>query len=233
MTADCFVKVNATVEIGCCSEPFVECGADNVAVFVVGAPAVNREERAAVNLEPEFACMRDIKRTDTIDEVVCGGHVAPRAEFVDFNADRVDNVIDSVLHDDSAGACNVHFNRESRGAFEAVGGISDATIFAQNASAADCATDDGDVIETFAGAAERQVIGPVLRGDGIAEADERKVFFFGENVDGIEKVNPVCFAREVVGEACAFGKIAIAVLAARKRARDGRTCVHLCEICEV
>ena len=51
MTADSFVEVYATIEIVCGSEPFVESGADDVAIFVVGAPAVNWEERAAVNLE--------------------------------------------------------------------------------------------------------------------------------------------------------------------------------------
>ena len=231
--ANGFVEVYAPIEIGGGSEPFVECGADDVAIFVVGAPAVNWEERAAVNLEAELAGMRDVKRADAVDEIVCRGHVAPWAELVDFDTDRVDNVVDAVLHDDSACACDVHFDREARGAFKAVGGVGDAAVFSQDACAADCTTDDGDVVKTFAGAAEREVIGPVLRGDGIAKADKRKVLFFGENVDGVEEVNPVCFAREVIGERCAFCKIAVAVLAARKRARDSCAGVHLCEISEV
>ena len=233
MSADGFVEVYAAIEIGCGSEPFVECRADDIAVLVVGAPAVNREERAAVNLEAELACMRDVKCADAVDEIVCGGHVAPRAELVDFDTDWVDNVVDAVLHDDSAGACDVHFDREARGAFEAVGGVSDAAVFAQNSSAADCTTDDGNVVEVFAGATEREVIGPVLRSDRIAKADEREILFFGKNVDGVEKVNPVRIACEVVGELFAFRKIAVAVLASRKRARDSCTCVHLCEISEV
>ena len=233
VTADGFVEIDATVEIGGGSQPFVECRADDVAVFVVGAPAVNREERAAVNLEAEFAGMRHVKRTHSVDEVVCRGHVAPGAELVDFDTDRMDDVVDAVLHDDRTGACNVHFDGEARSAFETVGGVGDAAVFAQNACAANGAPDDGDVVESFAGATEREVIGPVLRRDGIAKADEREVLFFGENVNRVEKVNPVCFTREVVGECFVFCKIAVAVLAARKRARNCCTGVHLCEICEV
>ena len=233
MSAHGLVEVYTTVEIWCGTEPFVECGADDIAVFVVGAPAVNWEERAAVNFEAELACVCDVERAYTIDEVVCGGHVAPRTEFVDFHADGVDDVVDTMLHDDCAGACDIHFNRESRGAFESVCCVGDAAVFAENTCAANCATDYGDIVETFACATERQVIGPILCRDGIAEADKREVLFFGENVNRIEEVNPVRFAREVIGESRAFGKIAVAVFPAGKRARNGRTCVHLCEIGEV
>ena len=170
VSADGFIEVYATIEIGCGAEPFVESRADDVAVFVVGAPAVNRQQRAAVNFEAELASMRDVKCANAVDEVVCCGHVAPGAEFVDFNADGVDDVVDAVLHDNRAGASNIHFDGEACGAFEAVGGIGDATVFTQNACTADCTADDGDVVETFASATERQVIGPVLRGDGITEA---------------------------------------------------------------
>ena len=176
--------------------------------------------------------MRHVKRTHSVDEVVCRGHVAPGAEFVDFDADRMDDVVDAVLYDDRAGACNVHFDGESRGAFEAVGGVGDAAVFAQNACAANGAPDDGDIVESFAGATEREVIGPVLRRDGIAEADKREVLFFGENIDRVEEVNPVCLTCEVIGEGCVLCKVSVAVLAARKRARNCCTGVHLCEICE-
>ena len=227
------VEVHAAVEIGCGAEPLIERHADDIAVLVVGAPAVNGQERAAVDFEPELARVRDVERAHAVDEVVGRGHVAPRAELVDFDTDRVDDVVDAVLHDDATCSCNVHFDGEAGGAFETVGGVGDAAVFAQNASAAHGAADDGYVVVTFAGATKREVIGPVLCCDGIAEADECEIFFFGENVDGVEKVNPVCFAREVVGERCAFGEVSVAVLAARKRARDGCACVHLCEICKV
>ena len=233
MSANGFVEVYAAVEIGGGSEPFVKCRADDVAVFVVGAPTVNREESSAINFEAELAGMRDVECADTVDEVVGCWHVAPGAKFVDFDTDRVDDVVDAVLHDDATCSCNVHFDGEAGGAFETVGGVGDAAVFAQNASAAHGAADDGYVVVTFAGATKREVIGPVLCRDGIAEADECEIFFFGENIDCIEKVNPVCFAREVVGERCAFGEVSVAVLAARKRARDGCACVHLCEICKV
>ena len=177
--------------------------------------------------------MRDVKRAYSIDEVVCGGHVAPGTELVDFDTDRVDDVVDTVLDDNCAGACHVHFDGEARGSLEAVGGVGDAAVFAENARAAYGATDNRNVVEVFAGATEREVIGPVLRRDGIAKAHQRKVFLFGENVDGVEEINPVRFAREIVGKCGAFRKVAVTVLAARKRARDGCACVHLCEIGEV
>lgn len=228
-----FVEIDASVKFGGGSEPFVERHADEVAVFVVGTPTVNRQQRAAVNFEAEFACVSDVERTYTVDEVVCGGHVAPGAELVDFDTDGVDDVVDAVLHDDATCTCDVHFDRESRGTFEAVGGVGDATVFAENACAADCTADNRYVVVTFADAAEREVIGPILCRDGIAEADKREVLFFGENVDGVEEVNPVRFAREVVGKRGAFRKVAVAVLAAGKWARDSRAGVHLCEVCEV
>ena len=214
MTAHGPVEIYATVKIGGGAEPFVECRADDVAVFVVGAPTVNGEERAAVNLESELARVRDVERTHAVDEVVSGGHVAPGAEFVDFYADRVDDVIDTVLYDDRAGACDIHFDGETRGSLKAVGRVGDATVFAENARAAYRAADDGNIVETFARATEREVIGPVLCRDRIAETHQREVLFFGENVDGVEEINPVRFAREIVGERSGFCKIAVAVLAA-------------------
>ena len=177
--------------------------------------------------------MCDVKRTDAVDEVIGCGHVAPGAEFVDFDTNGMDDVVDAVLHDDCTGACDIHFYRETRGTLEAVGRVGDATVFAQNACAAYGATDDGDIVEPFAGAAEREVIGPVLRRDGIAETDECKILFFSENVNRVEEVNPVCFAGEIIREGGAFRKIAVAILAARKWARNGCTGVHLCEVSEV
>ena len=233
MAAHGFVEIDASVKFGGGSEPFVERHADEIAVFVVGAPTVNRQQRAAVNLEAELACVSDVERTYAVDEVVCGGHVAPGAELVDFDSDGVDDIVDAVLHDDALGSCDVHFDREARGTFEAVGGVGDATVFAENACAADCTADNRYVVVTFADAAEREVIGPILCRDGIAEADKREVLFFGENVDSVEEVNPVRFAREVVGKRGGFCKVAVAVLAAGKWARDSRTGVHLCEVCEV
>ena len=233
MTAHSLVEVYATVEIRCGAEPFIECRANDIAVFVVGAPAVNREECAAVNLETEFARVRDVERAYTVDEIVCGGHIAPRTELVDFDADRMDDVVDAVLHDDRAGACDIHFDREARSAFETVSGVGDATVFAKNACAAHCATDDGNVVETFACTTQCEVIGPILCRDGIAKTDKCEVLFFGENVNCVEKINPVRFAREVIGESRAFGKVAVAVFSARKWARDSCTGVHLCEICKV
>ena len=233
MAADCLVKIYATVEIGSAAEPFVECHADDVAVFVVGAPAVNRQQCAAINLEAELAHMRDIEGTYAVDEVVCSGHVAPGAELVDLDTDRMDDVVDAVLHDDAPGACDIHFDGEAGSSLETVGCVGDATVFAENACAANRAADDGDIVEPFACTTQREVIRPVLRRDGIAETHQREVLFFGENVDGVEKINPVRFAREIVGERGRFREIAVAVLAARKRPRDSRTRVHLCEICEV
>ena len=77
------------------------------------------------------------------------------------------------------------------------------------------------------------MVWPVLSGNRISEAYEREVFFFSKDINCIEEVNPVRFAREIVGECGGFCKIAIAVLAARKRTRDCRACVHLREACEV
>ena len=195
MAADCLVKIYATVEIGSAAEPFVECHADDVAVFVVGAPAVNWQQRAAINLEAELARMRDVEGTYAVDKVVCSGHVAPGAELVDFDTDRMDDVVDAVLHDDAPGACDIHFDGEARGPLETVGCVGDAAVFAENACAAYRAADDGDIVEPFACTTQRKVIGPVLRRDGIAETHQREVLFFGENVDGVEKINPVRVAR--------------------------------------
>ena len=61
VTAHSLVEVYASVKIWCGAEPFVECSADDVTIFVVGAPTVNREERAAVYLEAELARMRDVE----------------------------------------------------------------------------------------------------------------------------------------------------------------------------
>lgn len=189
------VEVHTAVEIGCGAEPLIERHADDIAVFVVGAPAVNGQERAAVDFEPKLACVHNIERAHAVDEVVGRGHVAPRAELVDFDTDRVDDIVDAVLHDDSACACHVHFDGETRGTLESVCRVGDAAVFAQDARAAYCATDNRNVVEALACATQREVVGPVLRRDGIAKTHQRKVLFFGENVDGVEEINPVRFAR--------------------------------------
>ena len=227
------VEIHAAVEIRCSPEPRVERHADKVAVLVVGAPAVYGQERAAVNFQPELARMRDVERAHPVDEVVCRWHVAPGAEPVHLDTDRVDDVVYAVLHNDGAGAGDVHLDGEAGGALQAVCRIRDAAVFAQNSRAAYRAPDDGDAPEPLAGATKREVVGPVLSRDGIAEAHEREVLLFGKDVDGVEEVNPVRFAREVVGEARRLREVAVAVLAARKRARDGRAGVHLREACKV
>ncbi len=139
--------------------------------------------------------MRNVERTHAVDEVVGRGHVAPRAELVDFYADRVDDIVDAVLYDDASSARHVHLYRETRGTLETVGGVGDATIFAKNARAAYCAADDRHIVKALACATQCEIIGPVLRRNGIAETHQRKVLFFGENVDGVEEINPVRFAR--------------------------------------
>ena len=111
--------------------------------------------------------------------------------------------------------------------------IRDAAVFPQDARATYGAPDNRHVVEAFSGTAEREIVGPVLRRDGIAKTDEREVFLFGKDVDCIEEIYPVRFACEVIGEACRLREIAVAVLAARKRARDGRAGVHLREACKV
>ncbi len=233
MTAYGLVEVYAAVKIGGGTEPFVECHADNVSIFVVGAPAVNGEQRAAVNLESELAGVCNVERTHAVDEVVGRRHVAPGAELVDFDTDGVNDVVDAVLYDDASGPCHVHFDGEASGAFETVSGVGDAAVFAEDAGAAYCAADDGHVVEAFARATQREVIGPVLCRNGIAKTHQREILFFSEDVDGVQEINPVRFAREIVGERSGFCKIAVAVLAARKRACNSRACVHLRKVGEV
>lgn len=177
--------------------------------------------------------MHNVERAYAVDEVVGSGHVAPGAEFVDLDTDRVDDVVDAVLHDYRAGACDVHLDGEAGCALQAVCRVRNAVVFAENARAAYRTPDNRHVVEALAGAAQREVVGPVLRRDGIAEADEREVLLFGEDVDRIEEVDPVCFAGEIVGEACRLREVAVAVLAAREWARDCCTRVHLREAREV
>lgn len=177
--------------------------------------------------------MRNVERAHPVDEVVCRGHVAPRAEPVHLDSDRVDDVVYTVLHYDCAGTCDVHLDGEARGALQAVCRIRDAAVFPQDARAAYRAPDNRHVVEPLAGTAQREVVGPVLSGDRIAEAYEREVLLFGEDVDRIEEVNPVRLAREIVGEFGRFREVAVAVLAARKRTRDSRARVHLREAREV
>ena len=177
--------------------------------------------------------MHNVERAHAVDEVVCRGHVAPGAELVDFDTDWVDDVVYTVLDDDGACSGDVHFDGEAGCALQAVCRIRDAAVFPQDARATYGAPDNRHVVEAFSGTAEREIVGPVLRRDGIAKTDEREVLFFGKDVDCIEEINPVRFACEVVGEACRLREVAVAVLAARKRARDCRTRVHLREVCKV
>ena len=177
--------------------------------------------------------MCNVERTHAVNQVIGRGHIAPGTELVDLDTYRVNNVVDAVLHNRRAGPSHVHLDRESRGALEPIGRVSNATVFSQNAGAAHRATDNRHVVKTLACTTQRQVIGPVLRRNGIAKTHQRKILFFGKNVDGIQEVNPVRFARQVVRQRRGFCKIAVAVLAARKRARDCRACVHLREVCEV
>ena len=177
--------------------------------------------------------MHNVERANTVDEVVGRGHVAPGAELVDFDTDWVDDVVYTVLHDDGACSGDIHFDGEAGCALQAVCRIRDAAVFPQDARTAYGTPDNRHVVEAFAGATQREVVGPVLRRDRIAKTDEREVLLFGEDVDCIEEVDPVCFTREVVGEVCRLREVAVAVLAARERARDGRAGVHLREVCKV
>lgn len=177
--------------------------------------------------------MHNVERAYAVDKVVGRGHVAPGAEPVDLDSDRVDDVVYTVLHDDGAGTGDVHLDGEAGGALQAVCRIRDAAVFAQNSRAANRTPDNRHVVVALAGTAQREVVGPVLRRDGIAEAHEREVLLLGEDVDRVEEVDPVRFAGEIVGEACRLREVSVAVLAARERARDCRARVHLREAREV
>ena len=177
--------------------------------------------------------MHNVERAYAVDEVIGSGHVAPGAEFVDLDTDRMDDVVDAVLHDDGAGTGDVHLDGEAGCALQAVCRVRNAVVFAENARAAYRAPDNRHVVVALAGTAQREVVGPVLRRDGIAEAHQREVLLLGEDVDRVEEVDPVRFAREIVGELGGFCEVSVAVLAARERARDCRARVHLREAREV
>ena len=177
--------------------------------------------------------MVDVYVFDAISEVFDGWHIAPWAEGVDLDSHGVNDVVYAMLDYHGVGTRDVHLDGEACGAFEAVGLVGDAIVLAQDARAAYGTAYYGHVVVALVDGAEGEVVGPALRGYGVAVAYQGSVGAEGAYLGGVEEVEPVGFAGEVGGEGVGLGIVAIRVLGVRQRACYQCAGVHLGELGEV
>ena len=141
--------------------------------------------------------MFDVELAHAFDKVLGRRHVAHRAERVDIHAHRMDDVVDAVLDDHVTRPCHIHLDGETRFALQAVGLVGDAVVLAQDACAAHRTSDDRHVMPSVVPGTIGKVVGPALRRDGVAIAHQCMVLLLGQDVDGVEKVEPVGVSGQV------------------------------------
>ena len=174
-----------------------------------------------------MAGVLDIELPHTFDEVFSGGHIAHGAERIDIDTHRMDDVVDSMLDDHIACTRHIHLDRETCLALQSVSLIGDAIVLTQDARTAHRTTDDGHIVQTFLPRTVSQVVGPALRSYRIAIAHQRMVLLFGQNIDGVEEIEPVGVPGQVERQHLGIGIVAIRELALRERSCHQCTCIHL------
>ena len=171
--------------------------------------------------------MFDIELAHAFDKVLGRRHVAHGAERVDIHAHRMDDVVDAVLDDHVTRPCHIHLDGETRFALQAVGLVGDAVVLAQDARAAHGTSNDRHVMPAVVPGTIGKVVGPALCRDGVAIAHQRMVLLLGQDVDGVEKVEPVGVSRQVKRQHLGIGVVTIRELALRQWPRHQRARIHL------
>ena len=211
------VEINAAVDEVGGAYPFVELRPYHLAERRVGTPALDGQQRADIHLVPELSRLVYVV-FHALDEFVSGGHVAHRTERVHLGADRVDYIIDAVL--DYYGVCAVrgYLVLKALLSHQPVGLIGDAVVFAQHSCSACGAAYYSGVQLFLAVAAQSEVFGPVLRGDGVAVAHDGAVIRRGEHGNVAQEVNNAYTALYFLWNEFRFGHVAYRVIPLCQRA---------------
>lgn len=206
------VEINASIEDVACAEPCVELLTEGIALLIVGAPAVDREESAAIHLETELAGVRDIDILRSFNHILKRWHIAPWTEWIDVRTYRMDDIVYSVLNDNGSSTRHVELDRESSSTLETVSRVCDTVVLAKDACTAHGTTNDRHVAITLVPCTKSEIVRPTLRCDGIAIAHESVVLLIGEDINGVKEIEPVGIACKVEWESGLRCKVAIAVL---------------------
>ena len=178
----------------------------------VGAPAAHGEQCAYIDLHAEGAGLGNVG-FQSVDELFHRGQIAHRAEDVDLSADRVNDIIDTLLDDDGVGTVGGDLVVEPVTAHKTVGLIGQAGVFPQDPGAGGGPADNGGVAIALPEATQRQVIRPVLGGDGIAVADNGPVLRGGQHGNIAEEVKQVGLAGGLQVDVGILGFVAVGVQA--------------------
>ena len=181
------VKIDAAVDqVG---------GADEIVVGVahllaeggIGAPTAHGEQGADVDLVAIAPGLGDVF-LQAVDQLLDRGQVLHGPEGVVSCAHGMDDVVDALLDDDRIGSVGGDLVVEAMLTGEAVALVGQAGVFPQNSRAGGGTADDGGVVKALPEAAQGEVVGPVLGGDGVAVADDGAVFLFRQHGDIAEEI---------------------------------------------
>ena len=101
----------------------------------------------------------------------------------------MNDIVYALLNDNGVCAVCGYLVREALFALQSVGFVCDTVVFTQNSRAARGAANDCGMVISFVFTAEREVIGPILRCDGVPIANDGPVFLFRINGHVAEKIN--------------------------------------------
>ena len=231
--ADSNIEIYATIEQIRSAQPIIEFISHLIAHLIVSAPSEDRKKRSAPYFQSEFASILHVDFLRTTLQILTSRHVAPRSEWVYLHTNRMYDVIDTMLNDDSTGACHIHLDRETRLALESVCLIRDAVILSEYSCSADSTTYDSHIMETILPCSDSKPVGPALRCDRIAKANEGMILFFCQHIYRIEEVKPVGITRQVDRKFLLCGEISIGILTLGERACDESAGIHLSETSEI
>ncbi len=226
------VEVDAAVDQVGGADEIVIGVADFLAEGSVGAPAAHGKQGADIDLVAKFPGLGDVE-FQTVDEILRGGHIAHGTEDIALCAHGMDDVVDALLDDDGVGTVGGDFVGESVGAHEAVGFVLQAAVLPQDPGAAGGTADDGGTVVAVFMAAQLQVVGPILGGDGVAVADDGAVFLSGEDRHIAEEVEQVGVAGIFQVEVGKLRGIAVGIQTLGQGAAGVNNGAHQGEICQI
>ena len=122
----------------------------------------------------------------------------------------MDDIVNAVLDDKIRSTSNIRLYRETSGALETIGLISDAVVLSQNACTTDSTADDRGI-----GAKSHlsHIVRPGLSRNRVAIADDSVILCRSQYVDGIEEVEPVSMTTQVKRQLASLSVVTIGIIA--------------------
>ena len=169
----------------------------------------------------------------SLNQLLHRRQIAHGPEHIYILTNRVNDVVDTLLDDDHIGTVGRHFMGEPVLSGKTVGFILQAVILPQDPGTGGGPADDGGAMVPLGEAPQRQLIRPVLGGDGIAVADDGPVALLRQHGDIAEKIEQVGLSGGDDIELGIFCLVAVGIHTLGQRAAGIDHAAHEGEILQI